>query len=357
MSEQVAQLAEIEYRPSSPREYDPSIGLIGCGGITEHHLSAYKTAGFRVTALCDIDVEKARSRAQEFFPDAAVHDDYRKLLQDDSIEVVDISTHPPQRPAIVEAALDARKHVLSQKPFVLDLNIGHRLVDLAQSRDCLLAVNQNGRWAPHFSYARMAAQSGCLGDVFSAHMGCHWDHTWVKGTQFEKVKHLVLYDYAIHWFDMIRCLLPGKDVQRVYASTARIPKQTLMPDLLGQVLIEFDQAQATLSFDAGVPHGPLEETYVAGTEGSLHSTGSGNQHQELTVSTKRGSWRPSLEGKWFPDGFHGTMGELLCSIEDARPCSIDARDNLKSLSLCFAAIASAESGKPMAPGSVTSMPA
>ncbi len=62
----------------------------------------------------------------------------------------------------------------------------------------------------------------------------------------------------------------------------------------------------------------------------------------MTVNVASGSWTPKLVGKWFPDGFHGTMGELLCAIEEDRESTIDAKDNLHSLELCFAAIHSAE---------------
>ena len=349
-------LATLPYRPVSPKSYRPEIGLIGCGGITEYHLMAYRDAGFQVVALCDLDLEAAKRRQQEFFPDAQVFHDYRDLLKLDSIEVVDITTHPPERPPIIEASLRAGKHVLSQKPFVLDLDEGQRLVDLAAEQDRYLAVNQNGRWAPHFSFARLVAQGGHIGQVFGAHMGCHWDHTWVAGTEFENVKHLVLYDYAIHWFDMLRCFLPGK-AKRVFASNERVPGQQLKPDLLGQAAIEFEEGQATLAFDAAVPYGSHEKTFLSGTEGVLHSYGAGNQDQTLFVTNSQGTWSPTLEGKWFPDGFHGTMGELLCAIEEKRPCVIDARDNLESLALCFAAIQSAETGQSVVPGSVRQLKA
>lgn len=352
MTSRLTQLSDLPYRPQSPRAYSPRIGLIGCGGITHYHLRAYAAAGFNVTAVCDLDLAKAESRRREFYPEASVYEDYSKLLADESIAVVDIATHPPGRPQIIEAALRAGKHVLSQKPFVLDLDEGERLVEIAHKTNRRLAVNQNGRWAPHFSYAQQVANSGIIGEVFGAHLSCHWDHTWVKGSEFEKIKHLILYDYAIHWFDIVRCLLKGKKVKRVFASTARVPNQELMPDLLAQALIEFDEAQATLAFDAGLPTGSQERTFLSGTEGSLYSVGSGNQEQELSVNTADGRWTPKLIGKWFPDGFHGTMGELLCAIEDGRESTIEAEDNLRSLELCFAAIQSAETGQPVVPGSV-----
>ena len=50
------------------------------------------------------------------------------------------------------------------------------------------------------------------------------------------------------------------------------------------------------------------------------------------------------------------MGELLCAIEDDREPSNSARSNLKSLALCYAAVASAECHEPIVPGSIRAMP-
>ena len=113
--------------------------------------------------------------------------------------------------------------MLSQKPFVLDLDVGQELVDLADKCGVKLAVNQNGRWSPHFSYMRAAVADGLLGELSGIHMSVHWDHTWTEGTEFEKVRHLILYDFAIHWFDMVNCLLADKTPKRVFASNREDP--------------------------------------------------------------------------------------------------------------------------------------
>ena len=223
---------------------------MGCGGITKHHLTAYQNAGLSVTAFCDIDRGRAKQQRDLYFPDAQVFDDYQDLLRDDEIEVVDIATHPPQRLAIIEAALRAGKHVLSQKPFVLDLAEGQRLVEIAEQKGVKLAVNQNGRWAPHYSYLRLAVRAGLVGEISSAHLSVHWDHSWVQGTVFEAVHHLILYDFAIHWFDLLSCFFGDRLPKRVYASTARSATQPVEPPLLAQALIEYDQGQACLLFDA-----------------------------------------------------------------------------------------------------------
>ena len=347
---------ELPYRPRDPESYRPGIGLIACGGITAHHLQAYNGAGYRVLALCDLVRDRAERRRAEFFPDATVYTDYRELLDRKDIEVVDIATHPPDRPPIIEAALNAEKHVLSQKPFVTDLDLGARLADLADSKGLKLAVNQNGRWAPHFSYIRHAVAAGLLGDLMGAHLSVHWDHNWIQGSEFENVHHIVLYDFAIHWFDIVTQFFGERRPARVFASVARAPGQTARPPLLGQALVEYNGAHASLAFDAAVPFGPQDRTYVAGTQGSISSIGPGLWRQEVTLYTSRGYGKPRLEGAWFPNGFHGTMAELLCAIAEDRPPANSARGNLESLALCFAAVASADDGQPKVPGEVRRLP-
>jgi predicted dehydrogenase len=346
----------VDYQPSTPKAYRPAIGLIGCGGITVEHLTAYQQAGFDVVALCDIRLDQAQQRAHQFFPDASVYEDHRELLKRGDIEVVDVATHPEQRARILHDCLQARKHVLSQKPFVTDIDLGLRLVDYAEQQQVLLAVNQNGRWAPHFRFMHKAIEAGHIGQPFAIHLDCHWDHSWVRGTAFEEIRHLVLYDYAIHWFDIVRYFMAGKVPNSVFASTARVPQQDLKPNLLAQAMLQFDDAQASLVFDAGVRLGQLDQSYIAGSAGTLRSCGSDLQHQQVELFTAAGTWQPRLTGKWFPDGFRGTMGELLCAIEEKRPTTISALDNLRSLEVCFAALASADTGQPVVPGTIRRLP-
>ncbi len=347
---------KLPYRPRAPKAYRPNIGMIACGGIARHHLQEYRKAGYSVTALCDVKVGRARALKKEIFPEASVCVDYQKVLDRDDIDVVDIAAHPEDRVAIIEDALNAGKHVLSQKPFVLDLAVGRRLVKLADQRGVRLAVNQNGRWAPHFSYMREAISAGLIGDVSAVHMNVHWDHTWVEGTPFEHVHHLVLYDFAIHWFDILTCLMGHQKPLRVYASLARTSTQQIEPPLLAQAIVEYEHAQATLVFDAETRYGQQDTTFVVGTEGTLSSTGPDLKKQTVTLTTAAGAAKPRLVGCWFDDGFHGTMSELLCAIEENREPTNSARDNLRSLELCFAAVASAERHRPVVPGSVRKMP-
>ena len=95
----------LPYLPQDPKNYRPGIGLIGCGGITKDHLKAYRSAGYHVVALCDVDRARAENRQQEYFPEAEIYSDYRDLLRNSSVEVVDITTHTPPRPLVPLRAL------------------------------------------------------------------------------------------------------------------------------------------------------------------------------------------------------------------------------------------------------------
>lgn len=347
---------KLAYQPRDPKQYRPKIALIGCGGITATHLRAYKDAGYNVVALCDLNRENARRRQQEFYPEARVYTDANEVLRRDDIEVVDIATHPPERVPLIREALKARKHVLSQKPFVLDLDTGEKLVDLADKQGVKLAVNQNGRWSPHFSYIRNAVSEGLIGDVMAVRVAIEWDHSFIIGTPFEEIHDIILYDFAIHWFDFVASVLPNRTMKQVFATRSRVVGQKAKPPMAAQVMLEYDGGQASLIFDANVPYGSEDHTYVGGTKGSLTSTGPSLSDQKVTLVTEEGIAIPRLQGNWFPDGFHGTMAELLCAIEENRQPSNNARDNLKSLALCFSAIAAGSEGIAKVPGEVRKLP-
>ncbi|MFN0084779.1 MAG: Gfo/Idh/MocA family protein [Blastocatellia bacterium] len=347
---------DLPYRPPSPRGPCPGIGVIGCGGIAIQHLNAYRHAGFRVEALCDRTERKALDYQARFYPRARVATDYRELLALPGVEVVDIATHVEDRMELIEAAIGAGKHVLSQKPFVVDLDDGERLAALAEARGVHLAVNQNGRWAPHFSYLREAVKAGLIGDIQSLTFTLHWDHRWVIGTPFDRMDHLILFDFAIHWFDLTACLLGDRQPRSVYAATRRAVGQSAASPMLAQAAIEFDGGQAAMIFNADAVHGQEDRTMIAGTKGMLVSSGPSLSEQTVTLHTEDGDAQPALEGTWFREGFHGAMGELLCAIEEARPPLNNARGNLRGLALGFAAIASANEQRPVRPGEIRRLP-
>lgn len=342
---------KLNYFPKSPKKKH-RIGLIGCGGISGVHLATYRAAGWDVVALCDINRDYMQQRQAKFYPQAFQYTDYHELLTRQDIDVVDIALHPDARAPVIEAAIHAGKHILSQKPLAVDLRVANRLVQLAEEKNVLFAVNQNGRWAPYVQWTKQAILKGLIGDVQSISIQLNWDHSWIRGTPFEKVRHIVLYDFAIHWFDMATWFLEGREVESVYALNSRPVGQEIAPDLMGLAVMKGRDFMASLSFDAFSKFGSRETLVVTGSKGTVRCEGKVCQAHRVTLFNEKGVAKPRLTGKWFNDGFRGTMAELLTSIEEGREPINSAKGNLASLRNCFAAVAAADTGKPQDPRKV-----
>ena len=342
---------DLDYRPRLPKSYRPKIGLIGCGGITSHHLTAYKEDGLEIVAFCDLNIQAAEDRKKEFYPEAQCYADYNDLLADNSIDVVDIALHPAPRAAAIEAALNAGKHVLSQKPFALDLDVAVSLADLADEKRLKLAVNQNGRWAPYVRYIQQAINEGLIGEVHSANIFLNWDHTWIKGTPFETIHHIILYDFAVHWIDMAVSFFSDQSAELATGSLRKASEQTIGPPMMGGAVLQFTNGFATLGFDGHSKRGNLERFVVTGAKGTIIASGTVCKINEVKLETEEGVATAQLEGEWFNDGFRGTMLELLCAIEEDRQPFNSARNNLDTLEAVFAVIGSADSAQTVKVGS------
>src|SRR5690606_33208089 len=98
-------------------------------------------------------------------------------------------------------------------------------------------------WAPYLSYLRYLCERGHLGSLQTAEVNINWDHTWIKGMDFERIHHVVLFDFAIHWIDFVR-LCFGEQLAREVFATVRAALTTQIAAPL--------VAAATIAFDHGV---------------------------------------------------------------------------------------------------------
>lgn len=328
---------ELPYRarvlPRTPR-----IALVGCGGISATHLEAYRDAGYEVVALHSRTRASAEARRDEYCPGARVTDTLEELLAIEGLDAIDVTPHPPERAPLLEQAFGAGVPVLSQKPLAADLATARRLVEQAEAAGVPFAVNQNGRFSPHMAWLREAVRAGLVGEVTSVRISIQWDHNWVAGTPFDEDPDLVVRDFGIHWFDFVASVLPGLP-RAVHATTTHGRAQTARPPLVASVLLEYEDAQATLAFDGDARVGQGDTTRILGSKGALRSTGPPLDDQRVTLWTEQGWCSPELEGSWFPGGFHGAMAELLDAAWSGREPLHSARDNLRSLELCDLAVA------------------
>lgn len=341
----------IDYHPHFPEAYRPGVGIIGVGGIVKSsHLPAYAAHGVNVIGVYDVD-PAATAGVSERFGIGHVYSSLDALLADPAIEVVDIATFPAERASLIQRALEAGKHVLSQKPLALDIATAREMVATADRCGLTLAVNQNGRWAPPWRVATLLIEQGAIGDVLSVTHLIERSFRWTIGTHFERVPHWAIYDYAVHWVDITRCWL-GINVPRTVRArdyrTPNQPSESLTPWGFWIEIADDDGSNALIRGTGNEPVANAGHPFaIHGSTGALRGSVLNHdavEHQGAGVTT-----RYALDGAWFPDGFAGTMGELISAIAEDREPFNSALHNLLSLELTLAAVRSAErDGEPVA---------
>ena len=348
-----------DYLPPAVDAARHPIALVGCGGISGLHLSAYRAAGFTVTALCDRTPEKARARRDEFFPGALATDSLDRLLADPNIDIIDVATHVNGRAEIISRALRAGKNVLSQKPFVRDLDEGAALVRLSAETGRLLAVNHNGRWAPHFAVALAAVARGDIGEVTSADFDVYWPHDRVVESEpaFATMFDLLVYDFGIHWFDVVAQLttLSG-DPASVFANAAIRRGQRIAAPTDLDVLMVYPTARAGIRFRGSAPRAESGSYRIEGTHGVIRHSGTSLGGESVLIDGAAGSVAVNLAGDWWSNGMTGTMAELMTAIDEQRQPRNSAQSSLPGLALCFAAMQSIRTQQPVDAGAVRRAP-
>ena len=147
-----------------------ALGIIGTGARGQYvggHMARDGRA--RVAAVCDIfddQIEHARKNVPGA-AQAAVHKDYRKLLDDKNVDAVLISTPVYLHPEMFEAAVASGKHVYCEKPAGNDVAGVHRLMQAGrkadQSRTIQFGFQQ--RFSPEYRKARSLVAAGELGEL------------------------------------------------------------------------------------------------------------------------------------------------------------------------------------------------
>jgi UDP-N-acetyl-2-amino-2-deoxyglucuronate dehydrogenase len=192
------------------------VGVIGCGGISSAHLSAYRELAddCELIAVCDAREEAARARAAQFEV-PGVCTDYRRLLADDRIQVVSVCTpHYLHAPLTIEAAR-AGKHVISEKPMAMTVGECHEMIAAARSQGVQLTIGSE-RVNPRYRFIRErvlpevgAIHEAWLADFYFRDSAYYASGPW-RGTWAQEGGG-VMVNQAIYTWDQMADLLGGVD--------------------------------------------------------------------------------------------------------------------------------------------------
>jgi len=159
-----------------------NMALIGCGarGANQVMPSFMELPGVRMVAVCDVNSKHlARGREKAGGERVAAYHDYRKLLEDKSIDAVIVATqaHWHALPAI--AACQAGKDVYLEKPLGNSIGEGRYVIEAAKKYNRIVQIGTQQRSQEHYRKAAQIVQSGKLGDISEVKV---WDHTyWAPG--------------------------------------------------------------------------------------------------------------------------------------------------------------------------------
>lgn len=105
------------------------IGLIGCGNISDIYLiNAALFRGIRVVAVADLNMETARVKGAKYNLPAVTP---QELLRRDDIDLVLNLTVPAAHAEVSLAAIEAGKHVYTEKPLAISLKDGKAIMKAA----------------------------------------------------------------------------------------------------------------------------------------------------------------------------------------------------------------------------------
>lgn len=346
----------LEYLPRLPRDRSPGIGCIGAGFImADCHLVAYRQAGFRPVAIAAREMTRATEvAARHQIPRA--YSDYKQLLADPAVTVVDIAVPPDIQLQVVRDIVEHADHirgVLAQKPLGVNYAEACEIVRLCHQAGITLGVNQNMRYDQSVRACKSLIDRGDLGQPVLATIDMRAIPHWMPWQ--ERQGWVTLRIMSIHHLDTLR--LWFGDPVRVFASVRPDPR-TKFPheDGICLYILEYANGLRAMGCD-DVWAGPSREGAAAdiginyrieGLTGMARGTIGWPSYPERTPSTLEytttaaAEWqRPKWSEVWFPDAFVGPMAQLLCALEDHAVPEISGDDNLRTMALVEACYRSA----------------
>lgn len=155
-----------------------TIGVIGCGDRGTGLMEVLKELPdhFNIVALCDV-LDFRLENARKIAPAAKVYKDYRKILDDKSIQAVIIATPLSSHYPIAKASLLAGKQIYLEKAMTHNIKETFDLVALAKKhRSQTLQIGHQYRYTPLYFKVKDMIEKGYLGKV--TQIDCRWDRNW-----------------------------------------------------------------------------------------------------------------------------------------------------------------------------------
>jgi len=147
---------------------DVRIGMIGVGQIGKMHLDKYKdVADAEIVAIADINEAEAKDVADKYeIPN--VYTDFRKLLERDDLDAVDVCLHNNYHAPVTIEVLRAGKDAYCEKPMAGAYVDAAAMLDEARARGRKLSIQLSSLFSKETKFAKRLIDAGKLGRLYHA---------------------------------------------------------------------------------------------------------------------------------------------------------------------------------------------
>ena len=140
-------------------------GIIGAGGRGRYLIGQFKEVGVEVAAVCDVYEPNLRAGTKEASSGARPFRDYRRLLDEKSLDAVIVATPDHWHARMVIDAVEAGKDVYVEKPLAHQIDEGFQIIEAVQRTRRIVQVGTQRRSAELFLEARKIMESARTGEI------------------------------------------------------------------------------------------------------------------------------------------------------------------------------------------------
>lgn len=209
-------------------------GIVGAGFAAGAHVEALRRVpGIQVAGIAASTRERSRAAAARLGV-ARAFDRYEELVASPDVDVVHDCAPNDLHDAVNAAALDAGKHLLSEKPLALTSEQTARLTALAAGAGVVTGVCHNYRHYPLVRHAKELLSSGEHGTPHLVHGGYLQDWLLLRDDWNWRLiperagRSRAVADIGSHWIDLAQ-YLTGARVTRVCARLSTLHRERLRP--------------------------------------------------------------------------------------------------------------------------------
>jgi len=139
--------------------------IIGAGGRGRYLTGEFKEIGVEMAAVCDVYEPNLQAGLKAASTGAKAYDNYKRLLDDKSIQVVVVATPDHWHAQMTIDAVEAGKDVYVEKPLAHTVEDGFRMMEAVRRTKRIVQVGTQRRSMELFQDGKKIVDSGALGTV------------------------------------------------------------------------------------------------------------------------------------------------------------------------------------------------